>query len=205
MWIRAKVTVALMALTMSTGLVQAQEEPPVADFSGAREQFIAGDTRQAAQTLLRSTLYIRHQVGRSRDEVVGMQLLAAEGQLEKLAAGLGNGRSTGLKGLEQALTQVDRLLALHYAQVATASLVRPRAGDIPVIARDMQRGALHFERSFTLDGRVPPADARTVLADLRSVAKDIETTKGIPANTKTVLAAFTQQLTGTAVMAVSIR
>lgn len=205
MWIRTISTLALLTLATVPRVAQAQDEPPVADFVSVREQFVAGQTRQAAQTLLRSTLYIRHQVGRSRDEVVGMQLLAAESQLEKLASALGAGRSTGLKGLEQALTQVDRVLALHYVQVATASLIRPRDGEIPGIARDMQRGALHFERSYTLDGRLPPEAARTVLADVRSVATEMESTRKIPNSTKAVLTAFTQQLTGVAVMAVSVR
>jgi len=205
MWIQMRNTIVLATLLLMPASAATQSGPPVADFVSIREQFISGQTRLAAQLLLQSTLYIRHQVGRSNDEVVGMQLLAAESQLEKLANTVGNGRPTSLRALEQALTQVDRLLAQHYVQTATALLVRPREGDVPVIASDMQRGALHFERSFTLDGRAPSSDAKVILADVRSVAMDMERTRRVPENTKAVLAAFKQQLTGTAVMAVSLR
>ncbi|WP_461412276.1 hypothetical protein [Gemmatimonas sp.] len=198
-------TVVVATLLLMPASAAAQSGPPVADFVSVREQFIGGQTRLAAQLLLQSTLYIRHQVGRSNDEVVGMQLLAAESQLEKLANAVGNGRPTSVRALEQALMQVDRLLALHYVQSASAMLVRPRDGDLPVIANDMQRGALHFERSFTLDGRAPPSDASVVLADVRSVATAVERSHRIPENAKAVLAAFKQQLTGSAVLAVSLR
>lgn len=205
MWIRSLLLAALATLFVMPAPLGAQDEPPVADFTTVREQFIGGQSRQAAQTLLRSTVYLRHQVGRSRDEVVGMQLLAAETQVEKLATAIGSGRGPGLKELDQALSQVDRLLALHFVQVAGGTLLHPRATDVPVIARDMKRGALHFERSFTLSSRPIPPDAEAVLGDVRLVAKDMELSGRIPANTKTVLAAFEKQLTGVVVMAVSMR
>jgi len=205
MWIRSILTATLALGWVMPVSAMAQDEPPMADFPTVREQFVDGQARLAAQTLLRSTLYIRHQVGRSRDEVVGMQLLTAEGQLEKLASTLGNGRGTTLRDLEQTLAQVDRLLALHFVQTAGAALLHPRAGELPGVTRDMTRGAAHFERSFTLVGRTVGPEVAMMLADVRSVATEMETTRRIPSNTKTVLAAFEKQLTGVTVMAVSVR
>jgi hypothetical protein len=205
MWIRSILTTSFALGCVLPMSAVAQDEPPMADFATVREQFVDGQTRLAAQTLLRSTLYIRHQVGRSKDEVVGMQLLTTEGQLEKLASAMGNGRSTGLRDLERALVQADRLLALHFVQTAGFALVRPRVDELPGVARDMKRGAAHFERSFTLVGKAVASEAAVLLADVRSVATEMETTRRVPSNTKTVLAAFERQLTGVAVLAVSQR
>lgn len=205
MWIRSILTASFALGCVTPVSAVAQEEPPMADFATVREQFVDGQVRLAAQTLLKSTLYIRHQVGRSRDEVVGMQLITAESQLEKLASAIGSGRGTGLRDLEQALAQVDRVLALHFVQTAGAALLHPRADDLPVVARDMKRSAAHFERSFTLVGRTITSDAAVAVADVRSVATEMDGTRRIPSNTKAVLAAFEKQLTGVAVMAVSTR
>ena len=206
MWNRSILTISLALGSLLPGAAGAQGgPPPMANFTAVREQFIDGQARLAAQTLLQSTLYIRHQVGRSRDEVVGMQLLETESRLEKLASALGNGRPTTLRELEQSMSNADRLLALHFVQTAGAALIRPRADDLPGVAHDMQRGAAHFERSFVLVGRTVPSDAAVVLADVRSNAMTMERTRTVPSNTKSVLAAFERQLTGVAVLAVSQR
>lgn len=191
-------------LTATVSIAQAQDEP-AAEFKTAHEQFSAGQLRPAANTLLRATLYIRQQVGRSRDEVVGMQLLNAESEIEKLALGLREGRTVSVKVFDQTLIGVDRLLARHYVQMAAGAIAHPRADDLPVAARDIRRGAFHYERTITLDGHAVPAEIATLLSDVRTLAGEIESTKMVPKTAAATLAVLEKQITGTAVMAVSQR
>jgi hypothetical protein len=197
------VAVAIACVMAPTAL--AAQDEPAADFKTAHEQFAAGQLRPAANTLLRATLYIRQQVGRSRDEVLGMQLLNAEGAIEKLALGLRDGRTMSVKAFDQELIRVDRLLAQHHVQLAMGAIAHPRVDDCPVIAKDIRKGAFHYERTITLDGRTPAAEIVTLLTDVHRLATEIETTRAVPKTAAATLAVLDRQITGTAVMAVSHR
>jgi hypothetical protein len=203
MWAPAAL-LALATWAMSPLTVTAQDDP-AAEFKAAHDQFAAGQLRPAANTLVRSTLYIRQQVGRSKDEVVGMQLLNAESELEQLATALRAGREMSLKAFDAELTRIDKLLAQHFVQMAVGAMAHPRGDDFPVIAKDIRRGAFHFERTFTLGGRVPGADVATLLTDVRTLAADIESSRSIPKSAAATLAVLEKQVTGAAVMAVSQR
>ncbi len=192
--------VALAALAVAAPApVGAQETS--ADFAQAREQFQAGQRRPAAHTLLTATLYLRHEVGRSHDEVVGMKLVDAESQLEKLAAAVASGAVTAVKTLDQSLTAVDRVLARHHLQLASACVAKSRHDDIPALARDIDRAAFHFERSITLDGHALAAEQSAAVADARALSTEIGRTRAIPANAATVLATLERQVAGPSVVA----
>jgi|APMI01.1.fsa_nt_gi hypothetical protein len=199
------VSALLLALAAITPRVLLAQDEIAADFTAAHAQFASGQVRPAANTLIRSTLYVRQQVGRSKDEVVGMQLLSAESDLEKLAGALRGGREMTLKAFDAELQRVDRLLAQHFVQMAVGAIAHPRTEDSPLIAKDIRRGAFHYERTITLDGRTPAADIATLLSDVRTLATDIETTRSIPKSAAVTLAVFEKQITGAAVMAVSQR
>lgn len=203
-WRRQALLATCLLVPLTVPVAQAQDEP-AAEFKTAHEQFAAGQLRPAANTLLRATLYIRQQVGRSRDEVVGMQLLNAESELEKLALGLREGRTMSVKAFDQTLIRVDRLLAQHYVQLAVGAIAHPRADDLPVVAKDIRKGAFHYERTITLDGRAVPTEIVTLLTDVRSLAGEIETTRMVPKTAAATLAVLEKQISGTAVMAVSQR
>jgi hypothetical protein len=203
MWKRA-VFLMFASCAMTPIPVYPQEEP-VADFRVAQEQFAAGQTRQAANTLLRSTLYIRQQVGRSKDEVVGMQLLDAEAALEKLAIAIREGRAGSAKTVVAALVRIDRLLAHHHVQMATGALSKPRTEELPVIARDIRRSAYHYERSFTLDSKAPAPEVMVLLTDVRTLAGEIESTQLVPKHASATLLVFERQLTGATIITTASR
>ena len=140
----------LAALILAPLMLPAQETS--AEFLKARQEFVAGQLRPAANTLLMASVHVRQEVGRSHDEVVGMKLLDAEGDLEKLASALRSGSVASVKTLDQKLTAIDRLLAQHHLQRASEVIAKPHVDEMPMLARDVDRAAFHFERSITLDG-----------------------------------------------------
>ncbi len=180
---------AFAALLVATPAVLRAQDAE-ADFVKARQQFVAGQPRAAAQTALIASLHIRNQYGRCRDEDVGTRLLEAEGKLEKLAAALRAGTVGNVKVLDQSLMQIDRILAEHHLQLAKAAMVRPRPEQIPVVAQDIDRGAYHFERSVTLDGHALAAEQATAVANARALVKTIDETKAIPQGATDVVSAL---------------
>lgn len=192
--------VALATVVVATPLaLRAQESN--ADFRTARQQFLAGQPRQVAQTLLVASLAVRQEIGRSRDETVGMKLIEAEGQLEKLAASVKAGAVTGVKILDRSLKDVDRVLALHHLQLAGEAIAKPRMADLTVLAKDVDQAAFHYERSVTLDGSALAGEQAAVTADARTLAKQIGSTKEIPKEAAVVLAALERLVLGTTVVA----
>jgi hypothetical protein len=186
---------ALCALVIATPFALRAQDETNADFVLARKQFVAGQPRAAANTLVMSSLAVRQQVGRCRDEEIGSRLMEAEQKLEKISASLKAGSITSVKTLDQALTDIDRSLAKHPLLLAQQGIVRPRAEDLPVLSRDIERAAFHFERSITLDGHTLAAEQASAVADARKVSDQIDETKAVPAETKVVLAALEKQIT----------
>lgn len=178
--------VAALAVIAPAAL-RAQDE---IDFAKARREFVAGQPRATANTLVESSLGVRQQVGRCRDEVVGQELLEAESNLEKLAVALRAGNIKDVKALDAALTKIDRSLSHHYLLLVKAVLARPRPDNIPTAARDLDRSAYHYERSITLNGTKLTPEQTTALADVRKLSKDIETTNTMPGSANAVVTSF---------------
>jgi hypothetical protein len=179
-------------LVAAPATLRAQEED--IDFVKARREFVAGQPRAAANTLVLASLGVRQQVGRCRDETVGTELLNSESNLEKLAGDLRNGSLKDVKVLDAQLTKIDRNLARHHLLLVKAVLQRPRADNIPPTARDLDRLAYHYERSFTLNGKKPNAEQAQAIADAQKLGKDIEATNAIPATAAAVVASIEKQL-----------
>jgi hypothetical protein len=161
-----------------------------ADFVLARKQFVAGQTRQAANTLLASSAHVRQEIGRCRDEEVGTRLIEGEAQLDKLAGQLRAGSVSSVKVLDEALVRIDRALAQNHLLLAQAGIVRPRPDDIPVVSRDIEHAAYHFERSITLTGGTLTDEQAKAVESIRKLAKEIDDTKAIPKEAKLTLAAY---------------
>jgi hypothetical protein len=172
-----------------------------ADFSSARQQYLSGQSRQAAQTVILASLYVRQQVGRSHDETVGMKLVDAENQLEKLASGLRAGTVGTVKALDKTFNRIDLLLAQHHLQLATAGLARPRADDIPVVAHDVDLAAFHYERSITLDGHALVGDQVTATTEAHALAKEMGSTGAVPKTAPRVVATLEKLVLATPVVA----
>jgi hypothetical protein len=191
--------VALTLIVATPLAMRAQQSS--ADFPKARQEFLAGQARQASQTLLIASVHVREEVGRSHDEAVGMRLLDAEGQLEKLATSLKAGTLGNIKSLDQALESIDRLLAQHHLQLASEGIAKPYADVIPAVAKDVERAAFHFERSITLDGHELAAEQVAAVNNARTLSKEIENTKAIPKGAANVVAALQRQVLGQSMVA----
>lgn len=194
------VFVAIAALVVAAPVALSAQQTN-ADFAKARREFLAGQSRQASQTLLIASVLVREQLGRSHDETLGMRLLDAEGQLEKLAASVKAGTVSDVKSLEQALESIDRLLAQHHLQLASEGIAKPAANEIPAIALDVERAAFHFERSITLDGRVLGAEQTAAVSNARTLAKEIEETRLVPKSASSVVTALQKHVLGSSVVA----
>ncbi len=179
-------------LVVIPAALRAQEED--IDFLKARREFVAGQPRAAANSLLMASLGVRQQVGRCRDVNVGTELLNAESNLEKLATALRAGTVKDVKALDEELSKIDRFLAHHHLLLVQEVMKRPRADNIPTAARDLDRLAYHFERSFTLGGKKPNAEQAAAIADARKLSKDIEATNMIPAGAAAAVALIEKQV-----------
>lgn len=188
MSIRSIVAAVAALAVMAPATLRAQEED--IDFTKARKEFVAGQPRATANTLITSSLGVRQQVGRCRDETVGTELLEAESNLEKLATALRAGTIKDVKALDAQLTKIDRALAHHHLLLVQAVLVRPRADNIPLAARDLDRLAFHYERSVTFDGTKLTAEQAAAIANVRKLGKEVEANNTMPASTAAALKEF---------------
>ena len=193
-WSEVPMSVRTMLLALGAIVIAAphglRAQETDADFVLARKQFVSGQARQAANTLLASSAHVRQEIGRCRDEEVGTRLIEGEAQLDKLATQLRAGSITSVKVLDQSLVKIDVALSLNHLKLAQTGIVRPRADDIPVLSRDIEHAAYHFERSITLDGgTLSPAQVKA-LESMRKLAKEIDDTKAAPKEAKDILAAF---------------
>jgi hypothetical protein len=180
---------ALAALAVIAPAALRAQEGDI-DFGKARKEFISGQTRIAANTLLEASLGVRQQVGRCRDEVVGAELLEAESHLEKIANDLRAGTLKDVKVLDQAMSKIDRALAHHHLLVIQTHLVHLRPDNIPSVAQDLDRAAYHFERSVTLNGGKLRAEQATAVADIRKLGQEIETKNAIPSSASAIVTSF---------------
>jgi hypothetical protein len=195
---RMLVALAAMAVVAPAAL-RAQDDD--IDFATARKQFVAGQPRIAANTLLQSSLGVRQQLGRCRDDAIGAQLIEAESQLEKLATALRSGQVNGVKALDKTLKHIDHVMALHHLTMATAAIAHPRADNIPAAARDLDRAAFHFERSLVIDGTKLTTEQVALLGDVRKLITNIEASQKFPGDAGAVTKLFEAQLASTTVAA----
>lgn len=179
MTIRSMFVALATLLVVAPATLRAQQEEDI-DFVKARKEFLAGQPRVAANTILMSSLGVRQQVGRCRDETVGSELLEAESNLEKLATSLRSGEVKSVKTLDEQMTKIDRALAHHHLLLVKSVIQRPRTDNIPTAARDLDKLAFHFERSITLTGGKLTTDQAAAVANAQQLAKDIEASNAIP-------------------------
>lgn len=196
MSIRTLVAACALLAAVAPAALRAQEDD--IDFARARKEFVGGNPRAAANTLLASSLGVRNQVGRCRDETVGQELLDAESGLEKLATALRAGSVKNVKELDEQLMKTDRSLAHHHLLLVQAVISRPRADNIPVAARDVDRAAFHYERSVTLNGTKLTPEQTAALEAMRKAGKEIETNNALPATLNATLKDFEKLITATA-------
>lgn len=186
----------IVALVLSgiavPAVLTAQDEE--IDLMKARKEFVAGQPRAAANSLLMASLGVRSQVGRCRDETVGTDLLNAESDLEKLAGQLRAGTVKYVKVLDARFASIDVALAHHHLLLAQAAAAHPRQDNIPPTARDLDRLAYHFQRSFTFAGQKPMAAQAEAIADALKLSGEIDATNAMPSTAVARLAVIEKEL-----------
>lgn len=186
---------ALAVLLLATPATLRSQEESI-DFAKARREFVAGQPRAAANSLLMASLGVRQQVGRCRDQAVGSELLSAESSLEKLATALRAGTVKDVTSLDVELSKIDRFLAHHHLLLVQEVVKHPRADNIPTAAGDLDRLAYHFARSFTLSGKKPNEEQAAAIAEAQKLAKEIETSNAIPGTATATMALIEKQVIG---------
>jgi hypothetical protein len=203
MSMRSMLVSLAVLVAVAPGVLRAQGTS--AEFLKARQQYLAGEARPAAHTLLLASLHLRQQVGRSKDEVVGMRLLDAEGQLEKLAASLKASVVSNVRTIDLTLTAIDRLLAQHHLQMVTLVIAKPRPDELLVLARDLDRAAFHYERSLTLSGGHVATEQAVAISDARALSKEVEETRAVPKTAIGIVAALERHVLGATVITTAQR
>ena len=188
-------SLAIIALAVAAPVMACAQDEPSADFREARELFVAGHPRQAANLLLMSSLYLRQQVGRNHEEATRMKLLDAESQVEKLGYAVRAGSIASVRTLDRTAMAIDRLLAQHHVQMVSWAIAHPRDPEMPMAAHDMDRAAFHFERALTLDGTPLPPEPAAALADARALAREIAEAKAMPTRAPQVVATLERLIT----------
>ncbi|MBM3907115.1 MAG: hypothetical protein FJ363_03440 [Gemmatimonadetes bacterium] len=176
------------ALVATPAALRAQAEE--IDFTRARKEFVAGQPRNAANSVLMASLGVRTQVGRCRDETVGTNLLNAESNLEKLAAALRAGTVKDVKSLDSEFQKIDLALAHHHLLLVKAVLQRPRPDNIPTAANDLDRLAFHYERALMYGGAKPSTEQAAAIAEARKLGTEIEKSAAIPGTAGAVVASL---------------
>jgi hypothetical protein len=194
------VTLTLGALlgTALAAPAMAQEPSfaPPADFGRARAQFVEGKYRPAANTLRFVSVEVRRQLGRSQHEALGMQLLAAEERLERLAASMASGQAGAVSTLDATFAATDRLLAEHHASLASVAWDRRARSRMDTLAIDLGTAASYYERAFRWEHRAPAPEATSAIAAARELATRIASDPRLPPKeTGTVIATLLRTIT----------
>lgn len=182
--------VVALLVGAAPALLGAQDGRSPADFPEARREFLAGDVRQAAHTLLLASAHLRQELGRCRDELLFDRMRAGEARLDALAARLRAGQGASVAALDAAAVATDRLLAEHHVLAAAWGVENPRHTTVATVGRDVERATFHWTRAERLDGRTPDAAAQRALDDARGLAGRLATAERIPADAGRVVAAL---------------
>ena len=149
------------------------QELPGADLPQARSQFQRQEPRAAAATVRVAAAFVRQQLDRCRDEAIGMELLAAESRLERLADRLRAGQVGSVRGLDTVFAAVDRTLARHHWKLAATTWASPRQGTPALLGRDLSAAAGYLERALMAERGEVDAVAALAITEARRVAARI--------------------------------
>ncbi|MCU0649210.1 MAG: hypothetical protein MUF00_14520 [Gemmatimonadaceae bacterium] len=155
--------------------------PPAADFTSVHEAYAAGKVRPAATALRIASVELRRQLGRSQNDAIGMQLLAAESHLDNLASTIARGSGGAISNLESTFAATDRLLAEHHVTLANLAWERrARRASMDTLATDLGTAASYYERAFAWERRAPSAEAAAAIASAKSTARAIAAAPSAP-------------------------
>ena len=189
-------------LTATTPRVAFPQDGPTADFLTARRLVAEQQFGRAAYALGAASVYVRQEIGRSRDESVGMRLMDAESRLDGLVARVRASHAPSAASLDSVFAQTDRLLAEHHWRLAGWELANLRSASRASLGQDLGAAASHFARSFRFANQEPSAAAAQAIADARRVADTIASTDAVPKETASVLEALGRQIVPAVVIAI---
>jgi hypothetical protein len=163
-----------------------------ADFPAVRHQFLRGEVRQAAYTLMLASAHVRQEVGRCKDGGVGDRLLAAEARLDRLVTQLRAGQVTSVSTLDATFAAADLLLAEHHVRLAVWGWENQRASSPAEIGHGLDRATFHYVRGVQAEGRTLDASTRRVVDDAQRLARQIADTERLPKETGAAIAALSR-------------
>jgi hypothetical protein len=173
-----------------------------ADFTAAHRLVVDQQFMRAAQAVGAASVYVRQELGRSRDEGVGLRLMSAESRLDGLVARLRASRAPAIASLDSVFADTDLLLAEHHWQMARWELVDRRNATRLSVGEDLGAAARFFARSFPFVGREPEPEVARAIADARRVAGEIVATDALPKETSQVIDALGKHLVAPVAIAV---
>ena len=195
MWTRL-VSFAAALLTIgspaTTARAQAQYQ---ADFPAARLQFLRGEPREAAYTVMLASAHLREELGRCKDGAIVDRMIAAEARLDGLVARLRAGEVSSVTTLDAAFVASDRLLAEHHVRLAGWAWANQRVNPRADIGSDLDRAAFHFVRGVRAEGRALDASAQQAVDAAQRLARQLGGAERPPSETGAVIAALARVIT----------
>jgi hypothetical protein len=188
-------TLAVALLSSAAPAVTPGQTQYRADFPAARHQFLRGEVRQAAYTVMLASAHVREEVGRCKDGGMGDRLLAAEGRLDRLVAQLRAGEVTSVSTLDATFAAADLVLAEHHVRLAAWGWANQRVSSPAEIGHGLDRAAFHYVRGMQEEGRTLDAPTQYVVDDAQRVARQIADAERLPAETGAVIAALSRVIT----------
>jgi len=181
--------VALLGVAQATARAQSQYQ---ADFPVVRHQFVRGEARQAAYTLMLAAAHVRQEVGRCKDAGMGDRLLGAEARLDRLVAQLRAGEVTSVSTLDAAFAATDLVLAEHHVRLAAWGWANRRASSPAEIGHGLDRAAFHYVRGVQEEGRTLDAPTQQVVDDAQRLARQLADAERPPGETGAVIDALSR-------------
>ena len=199
---RRLASVALSCVALLAAAAPTRAQPTYsADFPAVRRLFVDHEAGRAAYTLSLASAYVRQEMGRSRDENVGLRLMDAESRLDQLVARLRAKADVALPTLDSAFAQTDRLLAEHHWRQASWGLKVPKDIARRTVGEDIGAAAKFLTQSFRFTGREPDAGTTLAIDEARRVAEAILSTDVLPKDTREVVEALGKKIVPPTVMA----
>jgi hypothetical protein len=140
------VALALCGVMLAASAAAAQELP--VDFTKARQLFVDKQYRASARELSMASSAFRGEIGKCKDVAVGEKMLAGEGQIDKLAKDVADGKIESVKVLDGKLTEFDLLLAKNHQQLAFDQLRKSHNRSLADVGNDLGLAAGFFKRAM---------------------------------------------------------
>jgi len=154
-------------VTIDEDILAAFIDEPCHHFEAARDRFVAGGTKQAAEHLQTAAAFLQLEAARAMPE--GKAALDASiAELRRLTAAVQNNQIESVQVFEQAFARAHYALASHHCIKSAHRCCRPETfQDKQESARagwDLKAAAIHFNRGSLWDGNELDEETRNLIS-----------------------------------------